>query len=242
MAAGQSSSSILDSVWRWVRVSIIYAASGSALTLAGCSSGGELPQDVLDKGPPDEPAPGVIRLPFLVDDHFVPNGCFGDSLCQGDVITIDSRGCQDVPATVQGNCRLFTYKPSAVGTPNHEDYLGILFQDVGPGGEGRIGRVPPLRVQAGAKRSVFWAKVGAGPVQVAFRAGGANNWEGNSDAKLPYKDSFGVPGDVTLTETFQQIVIDLSGVTYDEVVSPFGWALVGPTEPVDLYVADVRWE
>jgi len=208
----------------------------------GCSSGGELPQEVTDTGPPAEPPPNVIRLPFLVDDYFVPNGCFGDQHCQGDVITIDSRGCQDVPAAVQSGCRLFTYKPSAAGTPDHENYLGILFQDVGPNGEGEIGKVPPLPVQAGAKRSVFWAKVGVGPVEVAFRAGGANNWEGNSNPSLPYKDTFGVPGDVTLTETFQQIVIDLSGVTYGDVVSPFGWAIVDATEPVDLYVADVRWE
>lgn len=210
--------------------------------LLGCSSGGELPQGALDPGPPAEPASGVIRLPFLIDDYFVPNGCFGDSLCQGDVITIDSRGCQDVPATVQSGCRLFTYRPSPAGTPNHQNYLGILFQDVGPGGEGQIGKVPPLQVQPGATRSVFWAKVDAGEVEVAFRAGGANNWEGRTDAKLPYKDTFGVPGDVTVTDTFQQFVIDLSGVTYGDVVSPFGWAIVDATEPVNLYVADVRWE
>jgi hypothetical protein len=147
-----------------------------------------------------------------------------------------------VPATVQGACRLFTYKPSPVGAPGHLNYLGILFQDVGPGGEGKLGRVPPVAVQPGAKRSVFLAKVGVGPVKVAFRAGGANNWEGKTDPKLPYKDTFGVPGDVTLTEDFQQIVIDLSDVTYSDVVSPFGWAIVDATEPVDLYVADVRWE
>jgi hypothetical protein len=217
-------------------------ASCAALTLSGCSSGGELPQDVSDTGPPAEPAPGVIRLPFLVDDYFVPNGCFGDEDCSADVITIDSHGCQDVPASAQGVCRLYSYKPSPVGAPGHKNHLGILSQDVGPGGESQIGKVPPLPVQPGAKHSVFWAKVGVGPVKVAFRAGGANNWEGDTDPKLPYKDTFGVPGDVTLDEDFQKIVIDLSGVTYSDVVSPFGWALVDATEQVDLYIADVRWE
>lgn len=207
-----------------------------------CSSGGERPQEVPDTGPPAEPPSNLIRLPFLIDDHFVPNGCFGDADCAGDVITIDSRGCPDVPATVQGPCRLYTYKPSAAGTPNHLSYLGILFQDVGPGGESQIGKVPPLPVEPGAQRSVFWAKVGSGSVEVAFRAGGANNWEGNSNPNLPYRDTFGVPGDVTLTNEFQQIVIDLSGVTYGDVVSPFGWAVENVTEQLDLYIADVRWE
>jgi hypothetical protein len=189
--------------------------------------------------------PGVIRLPFLVDDYFVPNGCFGDGGCNDGVISIDSRGCEDPPATVQGVCRLYTYNPTAPGAPGHERYVGILFQDVGPAPryESRIGYVPPLPVQAGAKRSVFWAKVGAGTLDVAFRAGGANNWDGETDPNLRYKDSFGVPGDVTLTSEYQQIVIDLSGVTYSGgVVSPFGWAIEDRTEPVELYIADVRWE
>lgn len=203
-----------------------------------------MPKEVPDNGPPAELAPGVIRLPFLVDDYFVPNGCFGDGGCSDGVINIDSRGCQEPPATVQGVCRLYTYKPTAAGAPGHERYIGILSQDVGlpPDYDSRIGYVPPLPVQAGAKRSVFWAKVGSGTQKVAFRAGGANNWDGNSDPSLPYKDSFGVPGDVTLTSEYQQIVIDLTGVTYGSVVSPFGWAIEDRTEPLELYIADVRWE
>jgi len=193
-------------------------------------------------GPPAELAPGVIRLPFLVDDYFVPNGCFGDGNCQAGVININSRACTSPPATVQGSCRLYTYKPLPAGTAGQLNHLGILFQDVGPGGEGRIGYVAGRPVQAGAKRAVFWAKVGGEPVEVAFRAGGANNWEGNIDPRLPYHDTFGVPGDQTVTKDFQQFSIDLSEVSYDDVVSAFGWALVDMTEPVELYIADVRWE
>lgn len=181
-------------------------------------------------------------MPFLIDDYFIPNGCFGDANCQDGVITIDNHGCEDVPDTAQGGCRLYSYAPSAPDAPGHASYLGILFQDVGPGGESQIGKVPPLPIQPGATRSVFWAKVGRGPQKVAFRAGGANNWEGNSDLSLPYQDTFGVPADATLTEDFQQIVIDLSRVDYGDVVSPFGWAIEDATEPVDLYIADVRWE
>jgi len=62
-------------------------------------------------------------------------------------------------------------------------------------------------------------------VLVNFRSGGANNWEGVTDPSLPYKDDFGVPLPVTLDSEFQQLEIDLSGVTYDTVVSPFGWAI-----------------
>ncbi len=206
-----------------------------------------MPEGNPDDGPPADAEPGVIRLPFLVDDYFVPNGCFGDGDCAGGVINIDSRGCQEPPATVQGVCRLYTYEPTPAGAPGHMPYIGILSQKVGPmladgRRESRIGRVPPLPVQAGAKRSVFWARVGAGTLEITFRAGGANNWEGVTNPSLPYKDTFGVPGPVTLTTEYQQIAIDLSGVTYSEVVSPFGWAIEDRTEPVELYIADVRWE
>lgn len=206
-----------------------------------------MPQEVPDTAPPADLDPNVIRLPFLVDDYFVPNGCFGDGNCDGGVLDINSRGCLDPPAMIQGVCRRYTYKPLRPGAPDYKGYLGILFQDVGPGGESGLGKVPGLPVQAGAQRVVFWAWVGAGELEVAFRAGGDNNWEGATDPSLPYKDSFGVPGDVTLTKDYQQITIDLSGATYDDVVSPFGWAivtkdLVDPPAVIELYIADVRWE
>ncbi len=201
-----------------------------------------------DQGPPPatDPSvdPNVVHVPFLVDDYFVPNGCFGDGDCGGGVISINSRACLDRPASAQGVCRLYTYTPLAAGAPGFQGYLGILFQDVGAKSEGHIGRVPPLAVQPGAKHSVFWAWVGSGSVEVSFRAGGANNWEGKTDASLPYRDTFGVPKDVTLTKDFQKITIDLADVTYGDVVSPFGWAITthGRTEPIQLYIADVRWE
>jgi len=212
--------------------------------LAACSSGGELQKELPDNGPPPAVDPGVVRLPFLVDDYYVPNGCFGDDDCRGDVIQIDSRACQDTPATLQGVCRRYTYKPLSPAAPGFQGFLGILFQDVGPDGLGDIGRVPGLPVQAGAQRVVFWAKVGVGPVDVGFRAGGDNNWEGKTNPLLPYKDTFGVPLAVTLTKDFKQFSIDLMGVTYSDVVSPFGWSIEsdGGTDPVDLYIGDVRWE
>ena len=210
----------------------------------GCSSGGKLPEVTPDEGPPTDIDPTQLRLPFLVDDHYVPNGCFGDGNCPGDVINIDSRGCGERPATVQGICRVYTYLPLAKGTPGWQGYLGILFQDVGPNGESEIGRVPGLPVQAGAQRCVFWARVGSGSVEVGFRSGGANNWNGVIDPKLPYKDDFGVPAKVTLTPIYQQISIDLTQVSYEDVVSPFGWSIEsnGSTDPISLYIADVRWE
>jgi len=107
----------------------------------------------------------------------------------------DSRGCGERPASVQGICRVYTYHPLAKGTDGYQGFLGILFQDVGPNGEGRLGRVPGLPVQAGAQRSVFWARVSSGSVLVSFRAGGDNNWKGKTDPSLPYKDEFGVPAE-----------------------------------------------
>jgi hypothetical protein len=184
----------------------------------------------------------MLRLPFLVDDYFVPNGCFGDATCQGGVIEINSRVCSSPrPASAQGVCRRYTYDPLAEGEPGFQGYLGILFQDA-VSGSSDIGLVPPVSIEPGAKRVVFWAYLGSGSVMVHFRAGGANNWEGHNDQSLPYWDTFGVPLSVMLTTEPTQFEIDLSTTTYDKVVSPFGWAIVGPTEPVELYIDDVRWE
>lgn len=203
-----------------------------------------MPPERGDETPPEEVDPERLRLPFLVDDYFVPNGCFGDDNCQGGVIDIDDRACGDRPASAQGSCRRYEYRPLSADAPGYQGYLGILFQDVAPDGENGIGRVPGLPVEPGAKRVVFWARVGSGSVDVAFRAGGANNWEGMTDDELPYKDDFGVPWDVTLTTELQRIEIDLTDVTYDTVVSPFGWAIVseGRTDPIELYIDDPRWE
>lgn len=122
-------------------------------------------------------------------------------------------------------------------------YLGMLFQRAIEG-DTTIGRVPGRLVEPAATRVVFWAKVGAGSVDVEFRAGGANNWMGETDPSLPYKDEFGVPAAVTLGTEFQRISIDLTGVSYHEVVSPFGWYIgaQGHAEPIELFVDDVRWE
>ena len=197
-----------------------------------------------DPGEPPQLDPDAIRLPFLVQDHFVPNGCFGDRDCGGGVIAIDGRGCTALPTTLQGACAAYGYQPLAEGEDRFKGYLGILFQDVGPGGESQIGKVPGRKVEPGAKQVTFWAKVDAGPVDVGFRAGGANNWEGVTDSSLPYKDDFGVLHDVTLTSEYQKLSINLSEVSYETVVSPFGWSIVsqGRVDPIQLFIADVRWE
>lgn len=249
MAASQSSSSKADSVSRWGGASTICAVSALAagVLLVGCSSGGEVPERPVDLGPP-EPEPGVVGdaliVPFLVDDYFVPNGCFGDANCQGAVIQIDSRACRDRVPSAQGVCRRFSYTPLAEGEPGYLGYLGILFQDVGPDDEHEIGKVPGRPVQPGAHRLSFWAAIGSGTLEVSFRAGGANNWEGSTNPELPYKDDFGIGKDVTLDTKFQFVEIELSDVTYEEVVSPFGWAITsrGRTETIDLFIDDLRWE
>jgi hypothetical protein len=204
---------------------------------------------MIDKGPPESPAGSntskELKLPFLVDDYFVPNGCFGDADCARGVLTIDSHGCEDPPASVQSVCRVFTYTPLPEGDPDKKGYLGILFQDVGEGGESTIGRVPGLPVQPGAKRVVFWAKLRSGNVQVGFRTGGANNWH-EIDKSLPYWDTFGIEKMVDLGNTYQKIAIDLSDTSYTDVVSPFGWSISSEEqtlpESMALYIADLRWE
>jgi hypothetical protein len=188
--------------------------------------------------------PGTLRLPFLVDQYYVPNGCFGDADCQGSVLDIDGRACRDRVPTAQGACWRFRYTPLAPDDAAYRGYLGVLFQDVGLDDMVEIGRIPGLPVEPGARRVTFWAAVGAGTVEVGFRAGGANSWEGRTDPKLPYKDDFGVGKDVVLSSKFQPFEIELTDVTYGDVVSPFGWSIEsnGRLDVVDLFVDDVRWE
>jgi hypothetical protein len=185
----------------------------------------------------------VLRLPFLVEDYFVPSGCFGDGDCQGGVLGWESGACPEVGASVQGRCRAFVYAPLAAGAPGYRGFLGLLFQPAAAGSSG-IGQVPPLPIEPGARRLVFWAKVEPAGVVVGFRAGGANNWEGETDESLPYKDAFAMSEDVTLTAQYEQVELDLRGVAYETVVSPFGWAIEarGRTAPIRLSIADVRWE
>jgi hypothetical protein len=239
----------MDSVSRWGRASIIYAYAPSALLAGlllavGCSSGGELPEEPVDLGPPEEDpnATRALRVPFLIDDHFVPNGCFGDANCQGDVIEIDSRACRDRVPTTQGACRRFSYRPLAKGDPGYAGFLGILFQS--PQDEHEIGKVPGVTVEPGAHRLSFWAALGSGSRVVSFRAGGANNWEGETDPSLPYKDDFGVGKEVTVDGEFRFVEIDLADATYEEVISPFGWAIHsnGRTDTIELFIDDLRWE
>jgi hypothetical protein len=203
-----------------------------------------VPERGRDPGAPAELDPDAIRLPFLVQDYFVPNGCFGDRDCGGDVIAINGRACTALPAKLQGACAAYAYAPLSEGDDGFKGYLGILFQDVGPGGESQIGKVPGRKVEPGATSVTFLAKVDAGAVDVSFRAGGANNWKGVSDPALPYRDEFEVELEVTLTSDYQELSIELSEVSYDTVVSPFGWSIAsqGRVEPIQLFIADVRWQ
>jgi hypothetical protein len=90
----------------------------------------------------------------------------------------------------------------------------------------------------------FWAALGSGTREVSFRAGGANNWEGETDPSLPYKDDFATGKDVVVDTEFQFIEIELADATYEDVVSPFGWAIDsnGRTDTIELFIDDLRWE
>jgi hypothetical protein len=181
-------------------------------------------------------------LPFLVDDHFVPNGCFGDANCQGDVISIDSRACPPDRPLTQSLCRRFRYTPLPADAAGFVGFLGILFQDVGEADASGIGQVPGLPIEPGAQRVLFRAGAARAGLQVTFRAGGA----GETDPSLPYRDEFVVSEAFTLSSELEPFQLDLSGVSYGAaVVSPFGWAIESDgtsTDPIDLFIQDVRWE
>jgi hypothetical protein len=49
----------------------------------------------------------------------------------------------------------------------------------------------------------------------------------------------------TLTTTWTQYSIDLTGQTYSQVLGGFGWTMAGPTvagTPQKFFVDDIKWE
>ena len=83
---------------------------------------------------------------------------------------------------------------------------------------------------------MFWAKVGSGTLDVAFRAGGANNWDGETNSSLPYRDTFGVPGDVTLTPRESEI---LALVAEGRSNGEIGKQLFISTKTVSVHVSNI---
>ncbi len=161
--------------------------------------------------------PGV-RVPFAVDDYFIPSGYMGD----GEVGGIERvEACvQPRPGEGRGLCHNFTW------TPGGQGWAGVFWQFP----EGSWGELPGLDIQAGATQVSLWAWGASGGEKVTFMTG------------MDDIDGFHAEAaDVVLTTTPTQYFIDLAGVSYDDVTGGFGWVADTATEPVSFFMDDVQW-
>ena len=95
------------------------------------------------------------------------------------------------------------------------------------------GSAEGLTIPPGANRVTFWAWGASGGEVVNFLAG-------QSEAA----DGFALnSGPIMLAPGPAQYTIDLTGVDYDKVVSPFGWSAEATSDgsPLVFYVDDIQW-
>lgn len=220
--------------WRWM----VFVVVTAALPASGCGSdpGGtpSMPGDSApDAGGSDQAPPGntAQSLPLTVSDSFTPSGFMGDGQTSPAAIVVNSSACmQPRPTGAVGDCYRVTYTPGAQG------WAGVYWQYP----ENNWGASPGKRVEAGAKRVTFYAAGAAGDETLQLLVGGESN------AMLPYQDSFKVMATFTLTTALMQYQIDISGRNYDSgVLGAFGWTLVAPIgarAPIVFYLDSIRWE
>jgi hypothetical protein len=155
----------------------------------------------------------------------------GDGQTSPTAIVMNSSACkQPRAAGAVGDCYRVTFMPGALG------WAGVYWQYP----ENNWGASPGKRVEAGANRVTFYAAGAAGGEALQLLVGGESN------AKLPYQDSFKVMSTVMLTTALMPYQIDISGRNYDSgVLGAFGWTLVAPTganAPIVFYLDSIRWE
>ena len=170
-------------------------------------------------------------LPITVSDYFTPSGFMGDGATSSTAILVNSTACkQPRPTGAVGDCYRVTFNPGSLG------WAGVYWQYP----ENNWGMNPGKRVETGANRVTFYAAGATGGEPLQLLVGG------ESDARLPYQDSFKVMSAITLTTTLTRYQIDISGRSYDSgVLGAFGWTLVAPTgakAPIVFYLDSIRWD
>ncbi len=215
---------------------------GSAGGTAGGGGGGTAGGGgTVVQNPPDMTAPAT--LPFAVDDEYAASGYMGDGATVGVVTmlpakTTDSQDCNGnrSSATALGVCHTITYVPlAATATPAPAGWAGVYWQYPA----NNWGTKPGFAIPPGATKVSFWARGDAGGELVGFIAGGIVT------AGASYSDSLkaSTPTE-TLTTTWTQYSMDLTGFTYTQVLGGFAWTMGAPAggTTAKFYVDDIEWQ
>ena len=166
----------------------------------------------------------VPQLPLVVyaDDQpalpFVPSGWMGNSQA-----TTMQEDCPDNPHSGK-TCLRVRYDQTG-------DWAGVVWQH--PADD--WGELPGGYDLSNAERLVFWVRGKEGGERVKFGFGLIG-----IDKK--YHDSCKVETEITLTQEWQQITIELSEKELIRIKSGFVWSLAGQGKPVEFYLDDIQYE
>jgi hypothetical protein len=192
------------------------------------------------QSPPDM---AMATLPFAVDSQFAPSGYMGDGAATGVVTMLpatmaDSKDCNGdrSSAAALGLCHTVTYAPlAATVTPAPLGWAGVYWQYPANNWGTKAGfTIPP-----GATKVTFYAKGAAGGELIGFLAGGIINM-GSA-----YSDSLSVKSPtITLTTTWTQYSMDITGQTYTQVLGGFAWTMAAPAAggTSKFYIDDIEWQ
>jgi len=165
------------------------------------------------------PATDGVRLPFAVDDYFVPSGYMGDGAAGG--IDQAEQCAATRPGEGRGRCHEFTWTPGASG------WAGVFWQFP----ENSWGEVPGLPIAQGATAVELYAWGARGGEEVTFVVG------------MDDVDGFHAEVEVELSAQPAKVTIDLAGQTYTDVTGGFGWVASGdPSGGLTFFVDDVQWK
>jgi hypothetical protein len=183
-------------------------------------------------------ASGPVSLPFVVSDDFVPSGFMGDSPTDFNSIKLSSSSAEcptRLPGAL-GTCYKVAWTPLRVGDAG-SSWVGVYWQYPQDNWGAKAGR----QVAPGATKVTFSAYSEADGLQVEFIAGGVNVTGGMPN--LTYADSFTAMTTVTLTTSWAQYEIPLSGDSYSSVIGGFAWSITtSSTAPVTFYIDNIEWE
>lgn len=179
---------------------------------------------------PAEPPSEPIQVPFVVSDHFSPDGFFGDGEKIGFLDLV--KECPDRVPGARGDCYTITYKPDV------KNYAGIFWQHP----HNNWGTWRGYTIAPGATKIVFRARSAKGGETVKFGAG----QQGKVTEQFPHQDSFKIEKPMGLTDRWTEYQVDLEEPNYNGdtgLIGGFMFSMAGAEDGATtvLYLDDIRW-
>lgn len=177
---------------------------------------------------PAEPTREPLPVPFVVSDHYSPDGFFGDGETRGRLEL--AKQCPDRAPGALGDCYTVTYRPGV------KRFAGIFWQFP----HNNWGFWPGLEVAPGATRITFRARGSLGTEVL-------NAGAGQRDSPNAHRDAFKLEETtVALTREWKTHEVQFRGAAYQGdsgVIGAFMFTLRAPDDDATtvLYLDDIRW-